>query len=375
MPDIDDCPGKRRLGASPDPTYIKTMRRATRLLLTVTILVSGAAFTLDAGRARAQDIQFFRIGTGSTAGTYYPVGALIANAVSNPPGSRACKAGGSCGVPGLIAAAVATQGSVANIEAVASGRLESGLAQSDTINAALHGTGRFAARGAKANIRVVANLFPESLHLVVRKAAGIRGIAGLRGRRVSLDTPGSGTRAIAELVLGAFGIAGTSLAAWEVTPGRAVDLMLGDELDAFFLVAGYPTQAVAELARGGRVDLLSVAEPPVLRLLESHPYLALDTIPAGTYPGVDAVSTIGVGAQWVVRAELDDELVYRLTKALWHPNNRGVLDSGHAKARLIRIETALSGVSVPLHSGAERYYREVGLLAPVPPPPKRRPPR
>ncbi len=351
------------------------MRRATRLLLTATLMVAGAAFTLDAGRARAQDIQFFRIGTGSTAGTYYPVGALIANAVSNPPGSRACEDGGSCGVPGLIGAAVATQGSVANIEAISSGRLESALAQSDAIDEALHGTGRFAARGPKSNLRVIANLFPESLHAVVRKAAGIKGMADLRGKRVSLDTPGSGTRAIAELVLGSVGIDGAALAAWEVPPGRAVDLMFGDQLDAFLLVAGYPTQAVTELARDGRIDLLPVAEPPVLRLLERHPYLALDTIPAGTYPGIDAVSTIGVGAQWVVRAELDDELVYQLTKSLWHPNNRGVLDSGHAKARSIRIETALSGVSAPLHPGAARYYREVGLLTPIAPLPKPRPRR
>ena len=151
-----------------------------------------ATFGWSAGleRAAAQDITFFRIGTGSTAGTYYPVGALIANAISNPPGSEPCESGGSCGVPGLIAAATASQGSVANVEAIAAGRLESGLAKSDIVSWAIAGEGLFAGRGPDSRVAIIANLYPESVHLVVRKAIGIDTVADLRGRRVSLDTPG-----------------------------------------------------------------------------------------------------------------------------------------------------------------------------------------
>lgn len=350
------------------------MQRAFGFSLLVISTFAGLSLSAGHRSAAAEEITFFRIGTGSTAGTYYPVGALIANAISNPPGSRACEAGGSCGVPGVIGAAVATQGSVANINAIATGALESGLAQSDTVDAAIKGTGPFANGSRRDTIRVVANLYPESLHLVVRKEAGIESIDDLRGKRVSLDTKGSGTRVIASLVLDAFGIGEDALIAADYPPGEAVDMMFAGEVDAFFLVAGYPTRAVSELARVGMATLLPIADERVFRLLENHPYLAVDQIPADTYAEVGETDTVSVGAQWVVDADLEEEFVYRLTEALWHPNNRPLLDSGHDKARLIQLETALKGVSAPLHPGAERYYRERDMVTGAPPRPKRRPP-
>jgi uncharacterized protein len=103
-----------------------------------------------------------------------------------------------------------------------------------------------------------------------------------------------------------------------------------------------------------------------VRVLKQHRFFARDSIPSGTYLGVDTVDTLSIGAQWIVAAEADDRLVYQVTKALWHPRNRPLLDGGHAKARLIKIETALAGVATPLHPGAEAYYRELGRLAATP---------
>ena len=143
--------------------------------------------------AQAQNVSFFRIGTGGTAGTYYPIGGLLANAISNPPGSRACNEGGSCGVPGLIATAVASNGSVANINGITSGSLESGFTQSDVAYWAYTGTGTYEGKPKVAGLRLIANLYPESIHLVARKGAGIKTAADLNGTRVSLDEPGSGT--------------------------------------------------------------------------------------------------------------------------------------------------------------------------------------
>src|SRR5688500_14058683 len=117
---------------------------------------------LAAGLATAQEIKFFRIGTGGTAGTYFPIGGLLANAISNPPGSRACEEGGSCGVPGLVATAVASNGSVANINAIGAGTLESGFSQSDVAYWAHTGTGVFETQGAVEKVRAIANLYPES---------------------------------------------------------------------------------------------------------------------------------------------------------------------------------------------------------------------
>lgn len=330
-------------------------------LLAVSALISLAV----AGGPRptaAQEVTFFQIGTGSTAGTYFPVGALIASAISSPPGSRPCDLGGSCGVPGLIAVATATQGSVANVEAVAAGVLASGLAQADIVNWAFHGDGLYAEKGPVPDIRVIANLYPESVHLVVRKAANIKTIADLRGRRVSLDTQGSGTRVNAKLILSAFQVKEDQIEALATAPDHSIELLLDDAIDAFFLVAGYPVTAVSELASSRRINLLEIKGEPVKRLLAQHSFFATDTIPADAYSGIDETETLSVGAQWIVDVATDENLVYEITKALWHPNNRGILDSGHAKARLIRPKTALIGVSTPLHPGAARYYREVGLL-------------
>ncbi|MEM7045469.1 MAG: TAXI family TRAP transporter solute-binding subunit, partial [Pseudomonadota bacterium] len=154
----------------------------------------------------AEDLRFFRIGTGGVAGTYYPIGGLIAGIISNPPGSRPCEKGGSCGVPGLIATAQSSGGSVENVEAVAAGTLDSGFAQSDIAYWAYSGTGRFEGRAKVENLRAITSLYPESIHLVVRRGAGIESIQDLKGKRVSLDEEGSGTLVDARIILDAFGI-------------------------------------------------------------------------------------------------------------------------------------------------------------------------
>lgn len=310
----------------------------------------------------AQQLRYFRIATGSPVGTYFPVGVALASVISNPPGSPDCKTGGSCGVPGLIAVAISTEGSIANVSAVSAQLADSALAQADVMFAAVNGQGAFRQRPLR-NLRVIANLYPESLHIVVRKSAGIAKIRDLIGRRVSLDTPGSGTRSNAELVLDVHGIQPRQLKLLEVDPAAAADLMEKDQLDAFFLIAGYPAPIVEELARSDLIDILPIAGAEAVRVLKRHRFFAQDSIPAGTYPGVRTVETLSIGAQWIVPAEADEHLIYRVTKALWHPRSRALLDGGHPKARLIKIETALAGVATPLHAGAERYYRELGRLA------------
>jgi TRAP transporter TAXI family solute receptor len=143
----------------------------------------------------------------------------------------------------------------------------------------------------------------------------------------------------------------------------AVPEMDESVLDAFFIVAGYPTGSVAELCATRGCELVPIDGPQVDALLEKYQFFARDVIPAGTYEGVpESTPTLSVGAQWVVGAEIDDDLVYGITKALWHENARKLLDDGHSKGRSIKLETALDGVGIPLHPGAERYYREVGLL-------------
>ena len=321
-----------------------------------------AAMVAMSGMAAAQDMAFFRIGTGGTAGTYYPIGGLLANAISAPPGSRACEDGGSCGVPGLVASALAANGSVANVNAIMGGTLESGFAQGDVAAWAYTGTGIWEGKPKAEKLRAIANLYPESIHLVASEGSGINSVADLKGKRVSLDEPGSGTLVDAQLILQAAGLSEADIRPEYLKPDQAADRMKDNAMDAFFFVGGYPAGAIAELASQHKVKLVPIDGAVADKVLESK-FSAKDTVPAGTYDGNDAdVATIAVGAQWVTSADQPEELIYNITKALWNDNTRKQLDAGHAKGKMITKEHALDGLGIPLHPGAERFYKEAGLL-------------
>ena len=203
--------------------------------------LSLGAATLMGRSALAQAPAFFRIGTGGTAGTYYPIGGLIANAVSNPPQ--------------LVLTAQASNGSVANVNAIASGSLESGFSQADVAYWAYTGTGLFEGKGKMEDLRLLANLYPESIHLVAAKSANIKSVADLKGKRVSMDEPGSGTLVDARIILGGYGLTEKDVKADFLKPNQAAEKMRDGGMDAFFFVGGYPTSAITELAAtGGGID-------------------------------------------------------------------------------------------------------------------------
>jgi len=326
-------------------------------------LVLGFVGAAAAGAALAQDMKFFRIGTGGTAGTYYPIGGLIANAISNPPGSRECDKGGSCGAPGVVATAVASNGSVANINGIQSGQLESGFTQSDVAYWAFTGTGVYDGKPKVGDLRLIANLYPETIHLVARKGANIKSVADLKGKRVSLDEPGSGTLVDARIILAAWGLTEKDITAEYLKPNQAGDKIRDGGLDAFFFVGGYPTSAISELATaGGGIDLVPVTGPEVDKMLKQYGFFAVDSIPANTYKGVGEIKTIAVGAQWVTSVKQPDALIYAITKATWNDSTRKLLDSGHAKGKAITKASATAGAGIPFHPGAEKFYKEIGML-------------
>lgn len=325
---------------------------------TVAILCASAG----TGAAQEPELNYFRIGTGSPAGTYFPVGELLGGIISLPPGAAKCEPGGHCGVAGLIALAQDSAGSIANVAGVVSGQYDSGLVQADVVNDAFFGTGTFAEEGSHPNIRVIANLYTEAVHLIVRKGAGIKSVAGLKGKRVSVDTPLSGTRRDALLILDHFGIGPGDAEIVEFNLEQASDALLAGELDAFFVVTGFPSRGVVALAVKGAIDIVPIDGKAADRLRERHPFLLAATIPEGSYQGIGQIATLGVGAQWIVRADQDEQRVFEMTRALWHPTARETLDNGHPSAREIRAETALHGVTTPIHAGALRYYLESGML-------------
>jgi len=309
-----------------------------------------------------QDITFFRILTGGTVGTYFPIGGLIANAISNPPGSRPCDDGGSCGVPGLVATSVASNGSVANAAAIGAGSAQSGFVQSDVAFWAYNGTGIYQGRPKIDVLRAIANLYPESFQLVVRKGLGIKSVADLKGKRVSLDEPGSGTLVDARLILAAWGLSEKDLVAQYLPAQQVADKLKDGAIDAFFNVSGWPQSAIADLALTVGIDLVPIAGPEADKLLQQYSFFSADEIPDDAYKGVSGVKTVSVHALWVTSSKQPEDLIYKVTAALWNPNTRKLLDSGHAKGRVIRLETATVGLGIPLHAGAEKFYKEKGLL-------------
>jgi hypothetical protein len=240
--------------------------------------------------------------------------------------------------------------------------MESGFSQSDVAYWAFTGTGVFEGRPKATDLRSIANLYPETIHLVARKGAGIRSVADLRGKRVSLDEPGSGTLVDARIVLAAFGLTEKDVRAEYLKPNQAGEKVKDNSLDAFFFVGGSPAGAIVELASSSGVELVPIAGAEAEKILKEYPFFAADVVPAGTYKDVGETKTISVNAQWVTSAKVSEDLIYGVTKALWNADTRKLLDAGHSKGKVIRKETALQGLGVPLHPGAERFYREAGLL-------------
>lgn len=327
------------------------------------ILAIGAAVAvaLSGAIAMAQDMKFFRIGTGGAGGTYFPIGGLIANAISAPPGSTPCDKGGACGVPNLVAIAQTSNASVANVTGVQNGQMESGLSAADIVYQAYNGEGRFEKKFDK--IRVIANLFPEHMHLVLPKGGKLDGIKDLKGKRVGIFTAGSGTQVVVLELLKIYGIEKKDIQAAELNPQQSADRMADGQLDAFFIVGGSPLAAISQLAATKGMELYELKDDERAAFLKVVPYYYDDVIKAGTYEGqTKDIKTVAVGAQWVVSADVPADLVYEVTKALWNDNSRRLFDAGHAKARDIQLSSALKAVSTPLHPGAERFYKEKGVL-------------
>ena len=328
-------------------------------------LIPAVAATLAlaaAARADEPHLAYLRIATGAPTGTYFRIGGLIAGIVSAPPGTPPCTPAAVCGVPGLVAVAQTAPGSVANAMAIDAGFVETGLVQADVAFWAFKGTMLFARQAPAVRLRALAALYRESVHLVVRADAPIRGVADLRGRRVSIDEVGSGTRVEAQLTLAAFGLAEGDLEISDSPAGASRDAMEAGRLDAFFLVAGWPVPAITELVHNGSARLLPLHGPEIDGLVHARPFLSHDVIPAEAYPGMGPIRTIGVRALWLASDRAGTDLVEALLRSFWSPSAQARLLAGHPRGADIKLKTALEGIAVPLHPGATRFYKDQGLL-------------
>jgi len=322
-----------------------------------------AAAAVPAARAEEPEPVFFEIGAASTGGTSFAIAKLLAKAISHPPGSRACDAGGRCGAPNVLGRARSSDGAVSNVRRIAQGELPSALVQGDVAASAHAGTWLFAQDPPMPGLRAIANLFPQPVHLAVRAESHVDAVDELAGRRVGVGAPGSGTRVTARAILEAHGVGMDAIAARDLDTGAAADALQNGALDAVFFVGGSPLPAMGTLMQRGGVRLVPISATAAKRLAERDPAMRHHTIPAGTYPGMDApVRTLAVSAQWVVHARVPAGRVYALTRALWRPANREMLHRGHPLGKRITLDTVLDGLALPVHPGARRFYVERGML-------------
>jgi TRAP transporter TAXI family solute receptor len=308
------------------------------------------------------ETRFFRIGTASTGGSFFEIGGLVASAISSPVDGSACGPGGGCGVPGLVAVAQATQGSMENLRLVNNNQLESGFVQADLAAMAYGGTGAFAEEGAMPRLRIIASLFPEVLHVVVRVDSPIRSIAGLAGKVVAVGELGSGTTVNSKVLLAAAGFGEGDVTRKNLRPSQAVEEMKAGTVDALILAGSYPVPAIQELAAAIPIRLVPITGGVAARLESEFRSYSPATIPAGSYRNVDTdTPSVGFYALWVVDVDADADLVYDITRAVWSQAAAQLFAGLEPVGKQIRLADALKGVSLPLHPGAERFYRERGF--------------
>jgi TRAP transporter TAXI family solute receptor len=323
------------------------MRKLTPFLGAV-----AAVTALMAPMASAQAQQkFMTIGTGGVTGVYYAAGGAICRLVNK---DRA-KHGYRCTVE-------STGGSVANINTITAGDMDFGVAQSDTQFNAMKGIKAFDGK-ATPDLRSVLSLHPEPITLVVRKEAGITSLAGLKGKRVNIGTPGSGTRASVDELLAAANIKTSEFAAVaELKPDEHGAALCDNKIDAFFFVVGHPSANIQDPMTTCGAQLVNITGTAVDKLVASNAYYSDAKIPARTYPSqATELDTYGVLGTVVTSSKKSEEEVYIFTKAVF--DNLEEFKKLHPALAGLRAEKMIkAGLAAPLHPGAAKYYKEKGWL-------------
>jgi uncharacterized protein len=344
------------MDVSPDETRRWVLNHCWRGLACASLLF------LASGAGAQTEPRFFRIGTASTGGSFFQIGGVVASAVSGPVEGAACGPSGGCGVPGLVAVAQATQGSMENLRLINNKQIESGFAQADLAAMAYGGAGAFADDRPMPRLRVIASLFREALHVVVRVDSPIRSIDGLAGKVVAVGESGSGTAVNAKVLLAAAGFGDSDVTRKNLRPSQAAEEMKAGTVDAMILAGSYPVPAIQELAAAMPIRLVPVTGTVAAKLQREFSYYSPAVIPAGSYRNVDTdIRSIGFYALWLVDMDADPALIYDVTRALWSESAARLFAAIDPIGKQIQLADALKGVSLPLHPGAERFYREKGF--------------
>ncbi|MCI6283318.1 TAXI family TRAP transporter solute-binding subunit [Selenomonas sp.] len=286
---------------------------------------------------------FLNIGTGGTAGTYYPIGGAIAEILNN-------------NIEGMNASAQSTGATVANINMLKDGSVDMAIVQNDITYYAVNGTEMFTDKKVD-NLKGIASLYPETCQFVTLDGSGIKTIADLKGKKVAVGAAGSGAEANARQILEAYGITYDDIDEQYLSFGEGASALKDGNVDAAFLTAGFPTAAVQDISSQNKIRLLPVDPAKADELIAKYPFYTKTTIPAGTYQGFDEdVQTISVMAMLVVNDKVDEKLGYSITKAIF--SNLDRIQAAHAVGKMISKENAEKGMSLDMNAGAKKFFDE-----------------
>lgn len=309
------------------------------------------ASTLWAIQSGATTPRFLLLGTAAATGIYYPAGNAICRSVNK-----------TRQLTGLRCSAQTSPGSSANLSRIANGQLDLLLAQADTQYHAYHGSQGFSAAGANKSLRSVFSLHTEAFTIVVRSDANIDHFDQLLGKRVNIGNPGSGHRQTMQVLMAAKGWQNNDFAALtELTTAQQVDALCENKIDAFVYLVGHPTVTLKQAANSCDVKILGVDDALVEQLVTQHNYYLRTHIAGGTYRShKHDVNTLGVAASVIASKQTSEETVYQVVKSVFE-NLDGIRAMHPAFAELNKATMATT-INIPLHPGARRYYREIGLL-------------
>ncbi|GAB0153424.1 MULTISPECIES: TAXI family TRAP transporter solute-binding subunit [Marinobacterium] len=295
---------------------------------------------------------FITIGTGGVTGVYYPTGGAICRLVNKDRSEH-----------GIRCSVESTGGSIYNLNTIRAGELDMGVAQSDWQFHAYNGTDAFAEQGANKDLRSVFSLHPEPFTVVARADAGIKNFNDLKGKRVNIGNPGSGQRGTIEVIMKAKGWTNSDFAlASELKASEQASALCDNKIDAMVYVVGHPSGAIKEATTSCESNLVEVNDAAIDMLVNENSYYRKAVIPGGMYQGnPDDVVTFGVGATIVSSASVPDDVVYNVVKAVFE--NFDTFRKLHpAFENLSKEEMVRDALTAPLHPGAEKYYKEAGLL-------------
>ena len=286
------------------------------------------------------------LATGGTAGTYYPFGGAMAKIWNSK-------------IKDMNVTAQTSGASAENVRLVNKKEVELALVQSDTLDFAFNAKEAF--KEPLKAMNAVAVLYPEIIQVVVGAASPIKSIADLKGKKVGVGAPGSGTEANFRQLLDAYGMKKEDVNAQFLSFSESAEAYKDKHIDAFIVTAGIPNAGIMDVATQNEIRILSIPADVAAKLTQKYPFLAAVKVPANTYKGqTTEVATVAVNAVLICGSSLSEAMVYNLTKALFE--NQADLASAHAKGKELNIKTAVTGVSIPYHPGAVKYYKEKGLM-------------